>query len=83
VVSTAEAALEAALRGVGLTRLLSYQVASAVTSEKLVVVLRKFEPAPLPVSLMHVRERRVSGKLRAFLDFATTRLRTRLEKEDV
>jgi hypothetical protein len=28
-----------------------------------------------------VRERRVSGKLRAFLDFAAPRLRARLEKE--
>jgi DNA-binding transcriptional LysR family regulator len=81
VVSTAEAALEAAMCGVGLTRLLSYQVATAVKSGKLVVVLRKFEPAPVPVSLIYVRERRVSGKLRAFLDFATPRLRVRLERE--
>jgi DNA-binding transcriptional LysR family regulator len=80
-VSTAEAALEAAMCGVGLTRLLSYQVASAVESGKLVVVLRKFEPAAIPVSLIYVRERRVSGKLRAFLDFAAPRLRARLEKE--
>jgi len=83
IVSTAEAALEAALCGVGLTRLLSYQIANAVRSRELIVVLRKFEPAPVPVSLIYVRERRVSGKLRAFLDFAAARLRARLEKEDV
>ena len=81
VVNTAEAALEAVTRGVGLTRLLSYQVASAVASGKLVIVLRKYEPAPVPVSLIYVRERRVSGKLRAFLDFAAPRLRARLEKD--
>jgi DNA-binding transcriptional LysR family regulator len=81
VVSTAEAALEAAMRGVGLTRLLSYQAASAAEAGKLVVVLRKFEPAAIPVSLIYVRERRVSGKLRAFLDFAAPRLRARLEKD--
>jgi DNA-binding transcriptional LysR family regulator len=83
VVSTAEAALDAALCGVGLTRLLTYQVADAVQSKKLLVVLRKFEPAPVPVSLIYVRERRESGKLRAFLDFATPRLRARIEQARV
>jgi len=81
--STAEAALDAALCGVGVTRLLSYQVADAVKAKKLVVVLRKFEPAPLPVSLVYVRERRLSGKLRAFLDFATPRLRASIERAKV
>jgi DNA-binding transcriptional LysR family regulator len=80
VVSTAEAALDAALCGVGLTRLLTYQVADAVQVKKLLVVLRRYEPAPVPVSLIYVRERRESGKLRAFLDFATPRLRARLEQ---
>ena len=75
VVNTAEAALEAALHGAGLTRLLSYQVAAAVRAKKLALVLRKFEPPAMPVSLVYVRERRVSGKLRAFLDFAAPRLR--------
>lgn len=83
VVSTAEAALDAALCGTGLTRLLSYQVTDAVKSKKLVVVLRKYEPEPLPVSLIYVRERRVSGKLRAFLDFAAPRLRARIEQAGV
>ena len=78
--STAEAALDAALCGVGLTRLLSYQVAEAVKARKLSVVLRKYESAPVPVSLIYVRERRISGKLRAFLDFATPRLRARIEQ---
>lgn len=80
LVSTAEAAVDAALCGVGLTRVLSYQVADAVKSGKLKVVLRKFETPPLPVSLVYVRERRTSGKLRAFLDFAAPLLRARLEQ---
>lgn len=83
MVSTAEAALDATLCGVGLTRLLSYQVADSVRAKKLVVVLRKFEPAPVPVSLIYVRERRLSGKLRAFLDFATPLLRERVERAQV
>jgi len=82
-VSTAEAAVDAAVCGVGLTRVLSYQAAAAISDGKLKVVLRKFEAPPLPVSLVYVRERRASGRLRAFLDFATPRLRTRLERVTV
>ena len=79
-VSTAEAAVDAAVCGVGLARVLSYQAAEAVKSGKLKVVLRKFEAPPLPVSLVYVRERRASGKLRAFLEFAAPRLRARIER---
>jgi DNA-binding transcriptional LysR family regulator len=78
VVSTAEAALDAAVCGVGLTRLLSYQAAAAVQAGKLAPILRKFEFAPAPVHLVYTRERRLSGKLRAFLDFAAPRLRARI-----
>jgi DNA-binding transcriptional LysR family regulator len=83
VVSTAAAALEAAICGVGLTRLLSYQAAESVKAGKLNPVLRKFEAAPLPVNLVYVRERRLSGKLRAFLDFAAPRLRVRVEQSRI
>jgi len=78
VVSTAEAALDAAVWGVGLARVLSYQAADAVKSGRLKVVLKKFETPPLPVNLVYVGARRASGKLRAFLDFATARLRDRI-----
>jgi DNA-binding transcriptional LysR family regulator len=77
-VNTAESAIEGAIAGVGLTRVLSYQVADAVETGKLVVVLRKFEPEPSPISLIHVQGRRVTAKLRTFLDFATPKLRERL-----
>ena len=80
VVSTAEAAVDAAACGVGLARVLSYQASDAVKAGKLKVVLRKFEAQPLPVNLVYVRERRASGKLRAFLDFAAPRLRARIEQ---
>ena len=76
--STAEAAIDATLAGVGLTCTLSYQIAESVKAGRLVVVLRKFEPAPLPVSLLYVHESRITAKLRAFVDFAAPRLRARL-----
>jgi DNA-binding transcriptional LysR family regulator len=76
--STAEAAIDATLAGIGLTCTLSYQIAESVKAGRLVVVLRKFEPAPLPVSLLYIHESRITAKLRAFVDFAAPRLRARL-----
>lgn len=78
VVNTAEGAIDAAIAGVGLTRVLSYQVAGAVAAGRLVLALEEFEPAPWPVSLVHGPQALVPLKLRAFLDFAAPRLRGRL-----
>lgn len=80
IVTTAEAAIDAAVAGVGVTRVLSYQVEAAVRSGKLVVVLDEYEPEPLPVSLVHSGERLLPLKLRAFLDFATPRLKARVTR---
>jgi len=77
-VNTAEAAIEAALCGLGVTRVLSYQIADAVASGRLATALEAFEPAPWPVSLVYAGQRLIPQKLRAFLDFATPRLRARL-----
>jgi len=77
-VNTAEAAIDAAIRGVGLTHVLSYQVAQAIAEGTLRVALKSYEPAPLPVSLMHVGEGPLPLKLRRFLDFAVPPLRKRL-----
>ena len=52
-VNTAEAAIDAAVLGVGLIRVLSYQVAQALRDRTLDVVLDAFESQPLPVSLAH------------------------------
>ncbi|CDG80817.1 LysR family transcriptional regulator [Janthinobacterium agaricidamnosum] len=76
-VNTAEAAIAAAMLGVGLIRVLSYQVADALREHALSVVLQPFEAAPLPISLVHKGQAPVPLKVRAFLDFVTPRLRTR------
>ncbi|HSQ00747.1 MAG TPA: LysR substrate-binding domain-containing protein [Candidatus Dormibacteraeota bacterium] len=78
VVNTAEAAIDAAVAGVGLTRVLSYQVAESVKTRDLVVVLRNFEPDPVPVNLVYTGERPLPRKLRVVLDFAAPRLKARL-----
>jgi DNA-binding transcriptional LysR family regulator len=77
-VTTAEAAIDAALAGLGVTRVLSYQAAAALGSGALRRVLRAFEPAPWPVHLVHAGQGPLPLKLRAFLDFAAPRLRTAL-----
>ena len=78
IVNTAEAAIDAAIEGVGLTQVLSYQIERAVKAGALVTTLRRFEPAPLPVNLVYSSQRRLPLKVRAFLDFASPRLRARL-----
>jgi DNA-binding transcriptional LysR family regulator len=82
VVNTAEAAIDAAISGLGVTRVLSYQIADAVRAGRLVPVLQKFEPEPLPLNLVY-RGGRVPLKLRGFLDYAAPRLRARLTSSPV
>lgn len=77
-VNTAEAAMDAAIAGLGMTRVLSYQIAEAVRSGTLHPVLQAFEPGPWPVSLVHAGHGLLPVKLRAFLDFAAPRIRERL-----
>ena len=78
VVNTAEAAIDAAIAGVGMTRVLSYQIAQALMSGALDVALQAFEPAPWPVNLVYGGGQVLPLKLRAFLDFAAPRLKARL-----
>jgi DNA-binding transcriptional LysR family regulator len=77
-VSTAEAAVWAAAQGVGVTRVLHYQCADAVHDGLLRIILADFEVEPLPVHLIHAGRGALPSKMRAFLDFAASRLRTRL-----
>ena len=78
VVNTAEAAVDAAVAGLGVTRLLSYQADAALREKRLRLLLRPFEPEPVPVHLVWDGQQRVTSKLRTFLDFAAPRLRERL-----
>jgi len=78
-VNTAEAAIDAAIGGIGVTRVLSYQVAAAIRTGSLSVILQDFELHPLPVSLVFTGQPLLPLKLRAFLDFATPRLKAILQ----
>jgi len=78
MVTTSEAAVEAAIRHVGVTRVLHYQAAAAVRADALRIILDPFEPEPVPVSLLHVSRGHMPLKMRRFLDFAAPRLRQTL-----
>jgi DNA-binding transcriptional LysR family regulator len=79
-VNTASGAIDAALAGAGIVRILSYQAARAIADGHLVVVLPDFQPDPLPVHLVHTGQAILPLKLRAFADFAGPRLKARLIK---
>jgi DNA-binding transcriptional LysR family regulator len=82
-VSTADAAIEAAVLGLGLTRVLSYQVAAALQDARLVRVLVDEESPAAPASLIYPGQGRLPMKTRAFIDFAVGRLRDRLSALDI
>ncbi|QFY63884.1 LysR family transcriptional regulator (plasmid) [Rhizobium grahamii] len=75
-VNTAEAAVDAAVAGLGVTRVMSYQAKRAVEDGLLIPLLEEFEQPPSPVHLVHISQGVLPLKLRAFLDFAAPRLRT-------
>lgn len=82
-VSTAEAAVDAAVAGIGVTRVNAYQMASALRAGALEIVLAPFEPAPRPISLIHTGQGVLPLKVRAFLDFAAPRLKARVVGADI
>ena len=81
-VNTAEAAVDAAIAGIGITRVLSYQVAHAVAEGKLKIVLAAHEPEPVPINLLYVGQSLLPLKMRAFLDFVAPRIRERAAQVD-
>ena len=78
LVNAAEPAVEAAVAGLGITRVLSYQAHHALRDGSLEIVLEGFEPPPLPVHLVHRGGRLLPLKLRAFIEFAAPRLKAGL-----
>ncbi|MGF0240135.1 LysR family transcriptional regulator [Rhodococcus sp. IEGM1300] len=75
VVTANQAAITAACLGLGLTRVLSYQVASKVAAGELEIVLADFEWPPLPIHLVYQGGRKAPARIRSFVDFAAQTLR--------
>lgn len=79
-VTTAEAAIDAAIAGLGVTRVLSYQAEAALARRLLRTVLDSFDDTTIPVHLVHRAVRLPRPQVRLFIDFAARELRKRLGK---
>lgn len=68
VTNSGDTAIALALDGVGIARVLYYQVRDAVGEGRLVEVLKRFAPAAMPIHAVYPSARLVSGKVRAFIE---------------
>ena len=73
--TTYDAARSAELTGLGIARLVSYQVSDDLASGALEPLLTDFETPPLPVHVLHREGRHMTQKVRAFVDLAVGMLR--------
>jgi DNA-binding transcriptional LysR family regulator len=66
--NSADAAIQYAEQGGGLTRVLAYQAADALKRGALRIVLENFEQPALPIHIVYPTSRLLSAKVRAFID---------------
>jgi DNA-binding transcriptional LysR family regulator len=69
--NVADAAIQYAEQGGGLTRVLAYQAADAIRRGSLKIVLQQFEQPALPIHIVYPTSRLLSAKVRAFIDLVT------------
>jgi len=78
-VNTAEAAIDAAMGSLGITRVLAYMISDALAAGALEILLPEFEPLPWPINIVHAGQGVLPLKLRTFLDWIVPRLRARID----
>jgi len=66
--NSADAGIQYAESGGGLTRVMAYQAAEAIKRGRLKIVLAKFEQPPLPIHIVYPTSRLLSAKVRTFID---------------
>jgi DNA-binding transcriptional LysR family regulator len=71
--NSADAAIQYAEQGGGLTRVLAYQAAAAIKAGRLTIVLAEFEQPPLPIHIVYPTSRLLSAKVRSFIDLVVER----------
>lgn len=77
-ISDNDSTASAAIAGLGITRLLNYQIAESLQTGKLKIVLSEFESSSVPVHILHREGRHSSAKIRSFVDLMAERLRAEL-----
>jgi DNA-binding transcriptional LysR family regulator len=81
LVNSDEAAVSAAIDGDGIVRILSYKVQEELRDGRLQLLLAGDQPPAIPVHLVAPEHRLPVPKVRAFMDFASRRLRENLRAE--
>jgi DNA-binding transcriptional LysR family regulator len=79
-INSAGAGVDAALRGKGLVRALSYQVAEQMAAGRLQRVLPGFEPRAIPVNMVFRPDSQRQTLMRSFIDHAVPALRRELAR---
>lgn len=80
ITNQVDAGVMACVAGIGYGRFNDYQVLEQIKTGKLRYVLEQFETAPIPVNIVYPSARHQSPNVRAFVTFAQTRLRDRLQQ---
>ncbi|MCC7413917.1 MAG: LysR family transcriptional regulator [Gammaproteobacteria bacterium] len=71
VLDDGEALVRAAVEGLGLIQVPAYMAADELQRERLVEVLADHRPAPMTISLLYARSRRVTPRLRVLIEALT------------
>ena len=69
--NSADAAIQYAEAGGGLTRVLAYQAAESLKARRLKIVLARFEQPAMPIHIVYPTSRLLSAKVRTFIDLVT------------
>jgi len=75
LVSSPDAAVDAAIDGIGVTFVLEHDVHDAIIAGKLQTILQSFEIEPIPIHVVYLSREGIPAKLRRFIDYAVPQLR--------
>lgn len=78
VSTTNDVVIEAAVLGFGIARVISYQVADELKSGVLVRLMEAYEPATMPVHIVHREGRYATARIRTIIELLKERLRQTL-----
>ena len=74
-VTTNQAAINAAKQNLGISRVISYQVANELANNQLKAVLTNYSLPAMPIHIVHREDRLSSSKVRSFIDLIADRLK--------
>lgn len=77
-VNTADAAVAAAVEGLGIVRVMSYQARAAIEAKLLVPILERFDDGIIPINVVYRSARQENARVREFVRFLGDGLRRTL-----